>query len=456
MANEKKNMNELVIDGDEPTAGLETLEDTCGLNRAADDADAPSLNELRTDLRDRSQTIDRLQFDIEQLRARWMGLEAELKSREALTKQLNDKLRGTEDKLAGSEKLLAEREQYIEELLEERANHRSSPPTEEEQDQQRKSGRLACAQAEIVELRNQLERIEAYADSMRRRLQEQEIAAGRATDTSEALRSTLDRRSRRIEELELQVVELQKRNNALETELGGITQAHAEEIRIIRFELGEAQETMAQQELVTEQLASDLVDTRGYRDELEKMLTQTEEKSQVDIDRLERDNRRLRDELQQSHEQLGSKNEAINCLLAELARKSKQIESIEEIEDVIHEIGDGMSDRVEERTRRERDRMSRVLIGVVDGQELRFPLFKDRLTIGRTEHNDVQLKAAYVSRRHAVIVTEQDTTRVIDWGSKNGVYVNAERITEHFLRNGDKLTIGSAEFRYEERPKRDA
>jgi hypothetical protein len=456
MANEKKNMNELVIDGDEPTAGLETLEDTCGLNRAADDADAPSLNELRTDLRDRSQTIDRLQFDIEQLRARWMGLEAELKSREALTKQLNDKLRGAEDKLAGSEKLLAEREQYIEELLEERANHRSSPPTEEEQDQQRKSGRLACAQAEIVELRNQLERIEAYADSMRRRLQEQEIAAGRATDTSEALRSTLDRRSRRIEELELQVVELQKRNNALETELGGITQAHAEEIRIIRFELGEAQETMAQQELVTEQLASDLVDTRGYRDELEKMLTQTEEKSQVDIDRLERDNRRLRDELQQSHEQLGSKNEAINCLLAELARKSKQIESIEEIEDVIHEIGDGMSDRVEERTRRERDRMSRVLIGVVDGQELRFPLFKDRLTIGRTEHNDVQLKAAYVSRRHAVIVTEQDTTRVIDWGSKNGVYVNAVRITEHFLRNGDKLTIGSAEFRYEERPKRDA
>ena len=49
-----------------------------------------------------------------------------------------------------------------------------------------------------------------------------------------------------------------------------------------------------------------------------------------------------------------------------------------------------------------------------------------------------------------------DATRVIDWGSKNGVFVDGERVTEHFLRNGDTVTIGTAEFRYEERPKRDA
>ena len=93
--------------------------------------------------------------------------------------------------------------------------------------------------------------------------------------------------------------------------------------------------------------------------------------------------------------------------------------------------------------------------GEVDGQELRFPLFKDRLTIGRTEQNDIQLKATCVSRRHAVIVTDRDTTRVIDWGSKNGVYVNSDRITEHFLKNGDAVRIGTADFRYEAFPKRD-
>ena len=153
---------------------------------------------------------------------------------------------------------------------------------------------------------------------------------------------------------------------------------------------------------------------------------------------------------------LETKNEAINCLLEELAKKSQQIDSIAEIEDVIHEIDDRMSERIGERAHRDRDRLSRVLIGSIDGQELRFPLFKDRLTIGRTEQNDIQLKASYVSRRHAVIVTDREKTRVIDWGSKNGVFVNSDRVTEHFLRNGDSVRIGTAEFRYEERPKRDS
>ena len=145
----------------------------------------------------------------------------------------------------------------------------------------------------------------------------------------------------------------------------------------------------------------------------------------------------------------------MNCLLAELAKKTRQMESIGEIEEVIQDIDDRMSERFDDRTHKDRDRVTRVLIGSVDGQELRFPLFKDRLTIGRTEQNDIQLQASYVSRRHAVIVSDRDATRVVDWGSKNGVFVNSERISEHFLRNGDNLTIGTAEFRYEERPKRD-
>ena len=100
--------------------------------------------------------------------------------------------------------------------------------------------------------------------------------------------------------------------------------------------------------------------------------------------------------------------------------------------------------------------MSRVLIGKVGEQELRFPLFKKRLTIGRTQQNDIQLQAPHISRRHAVVMTEGEVTRVIDWGSKNGVYVNSHRVTEHFLTSGDVVAIGDARFRYEERPKRDS
>ena len=455
MANDNKNINELVIDDDDPTAEFEALADTSSFEPETEQA--PSISELQSDLRSRAETIDRLQFDIEQLRSRWTGLETEIREREELSNELNDKLTRAEEQLLQKDSLLRERELQIEALRQAAADEpRAATAPAEAAGENRLQGRLANVTAEAGELHARLERIEIYADGLRRQLQQQTEAAGQATSTRDALANSLDHSKRRTKELELEVSNLQAHNAALAEQLDTIKDAHEEEIRMIRFELGEAQETVAQHELVTEQLASDLVETRGFRDELEKMLTRTEEDSVARISDLERENKRLKEELADDRKALESKNEAINCLLAELARKSQQIESIGEIEEVIHDIDDRMSERFEERSRRERDRMSRVLIGTVDGQELRFPLFKDRLTIGRTEQNDIQLKASYISRRHAVIVTDHDITRVIDWGSKNGVYVNSKRITEHFLTHGDSVRIGTAEFRYQERPKRDA
>jgi DNA repair exonuclease SbcCD ATPase subunit len=450
MANDNNNTKELVTDHDDPTVELETLAETFEYEPPAPKpVKVTTVNELQSDLRRRAETIEQLQFDIEHLRTRWNGLETEIKAREELTTELNDQL-------ARKERLLRKRDQQIERLrqdLEEMRLDAAAPV--ENVDEKRIAGRLASATAEAGELHAQLERTQAYADELRRQLQDHSKAANEAVSTRDAIRDNLDHSKRTVEELERQLEDLQAVNAVLEERLANIHADHEEEIRLIRFELGEAQETMAQQELVTEQLASDLVDTRGFKDELEKMLTQSEESSVAHIDELERENRRLKEDLAHNKETLESKNDAINCLLAELASKSQQAEAISEIEEVIHEIDDRMSERIEERPRRERDRMSRVLIGAVDGQELRFPLFKDRLTIGRTEQNDIQLKASCVSRRHAVIVTDLDATRVIDWGSKNGVYVNSDRITEHFLKNGDAVRIGTADFRYEEFPKRD-
>ncbi len=480
MANEKNNINELVADDDDPTAELETLADTYDFIGQQQDDNDPSIIELQSDLRDRSEKIDRLQFDIEQLRAKWTGLEAEIKAREELTTDLNARLADTQDKLSRKEKLLKQRDQTIKSLKAEIRDRNdgfnsvkaslidyehqvealqkeiNDDRSAEQEAGQRLNGRLACAEAEVRELRIQMERTEVYADDLRRQLQDRLSLSSEAEDTQENLQLDLDNATSRIKTLESELDESQASQQAMSDELSGIHDKHAEEIRMIRFELGEAQETMAEQEMVTEQLASDLVDTRGFRDQLEKMLQENDEQHKSRIDELERENRRLTDEVAHHEEQLESKSEAINCLLAELAKKSQQIESIGEIEEVIHEIDDRMSERIDDRHSRDRDRVSRVLIGDVDGQELRFPLFKDRLTIGRTEQNDIQLKASYVSRRHAVVVADGESTRVIDWGSKNGVFVNGERVTEHFLRNGDSVKIGTAEFRYEERAKRDA
>jgi chromosome segregation ATPase len=481
MANEKNNINELVVDDDDPTAELEMLADTYDfIGQQKKQETDQSIVELQSDLQDRSETIDRLQFDIEQLRAKWTGLETEIKAREELTTGLNQQLADTEEKLARKEKLLKQRDQSIKSLkaeIRERNDAYGELQTslaeaekqigslqadldrhlsDGQEAEQRQAGRLASADARVRELHTQLERTEAYADGIRQQLQQFTSESGEREDTFEQLKTDLEHATVKVEQLTSELEETKASYEALGEELEGINAAHAEEIRIIRFELGEAQETVSRQELVTEELASDLVDTRSFRDQLEKMLNQTEEESQSRIEKLERENRRLKEEVEHHEEELESKSEAINTLLAELARKSQQIESIGEIEEVIQDIDDRMSERIDDRTAREKDRYSRVLIGSVDGQELRFPLFKDRLTIGRTEQNDIQLKASYVSRRHAVVVTDHESTRVIDWGSKNGVYVNSERVKEHFLKNSDTVTIGTAEFRYEERLKRDA
>jgi predicted RNase H-like nuclease (RuvC/YqgF family) len=320
---------------------------------------------------------------------------------------------------------------------------------------QRQAGRLTSAEAEIRELRVQIERTEAYADEMRRELQERKWIKSEAEDTTEHLQLNLERAFQRISELQNDLDRARCSNKTLGEEIAGIRDAHAEEVRMIRFELGEAQETVVQHELMAEQLASDLVDTRSFRDELEKSLVENDRESLSRIEDLERENRRLRNELEHKEEQLETKSEAIKCLLAELAKKSQRVDSSGKIEESVRDIDGRVSEHVGDLARKDRGRVSRVLIGSVDGQELRFPLFKSRLTIGRTAHNDIQLKANYVSRRHAVIVSDHSSTRVIDWGSRNGVFVNTERVTEHFLRNGDTVTIGTAKFRYEERPKRD-
>lgn len=500
MANDKKNINQLVLEEDDPTAELETLalkqaavpggadspsesaENTHGYG--ADDASDSSIPELKSDLKERSETINRLQFDIEQLRAKWMGLETEIKAREEITDKLNQDLAAAQNSLERKDKLLKKRDQSIkalkaeirqrnteygelqasatetareiERLQQELAVDRNAEAEESRQLLERQTGQIASAKLEIRELKTQIERTERYADSLRQQLEERTTQSTEAEDTREYLELSVSQANGKIDDLQTLLSEEKRVNADLREKLEGIEAAHAEEIRTLRFELGEAQETVAQHELVAEQLASDLVDTRGFRDELEQMLTKSEEQNTARTEELEKENRKLSRQLARSAEQLETKSDAINCLLAELSKKTQQIESIGEIEEVIQDIDGRMSERIDERPSGERDRVTRVLIGSIEGQELRFPLFKDRLTIGRTEQNDIQLKASYVSRRHAVIVTERDATRVVDWGSKNGVFVNSKRITEHFLKNGDTVTIGTADFRYEERPKRDA
>jgi len=498
MTNENKNINELVSNDDDPTAELEALtirEDFSRPGKSAssesdlcthgfDDseaiaADVASVSELKSDLQVRSETIERLQFDIQQLRAKWLGLETEIKAREELTDRLNLELKSSASKLERKDKLLQKRDRAIKALKAEiRERDKSFRELQISVDEinvakdelesgdeinrahkqlAEAQGQLAAKEALSRDLESQHERTEKYADGLRQQLSDVSSNSQETLGERDVLAQSLANAQKKIEELSRELGAARKSAEETNIALENAAKTHAEEIRLVRFELGEAEETLAQNEHIGEQLASDLVDTRSFRDELERMLNKNEEQSSNSIRTLGKKAAKLEKQVRDYEDKLETKSEAINCLIAELAKKSHEIDSIGEMEEVIQEIDDRMSERIDDSPYpdRDRERITRLLIGRIDNQELRFPLFKNRLTIGRTEQNDIQLKAQYISRRHAVITTEGDAARVVDWGSKNGVYVNSERVTEHFLKNGDIVTIGIAEFRYEELPKRE-
>ena len=270
------------------------------------------------------------------------------------------------------------------------------------------------------------------------------------------LATALQQSRSQIETLNLALRQSQDSNRELNDQISEMKRKHESEIRTVRFELTEAQDTLAQNELINRQLTTDLIDTRGFKLELERMLTESERESQTRMSELEREVERLLESNAEFERELASRNETINSMLGDISRESRQDHSLHDLEAAIQELDEHLAEEPELQPSALKYPVRRVLIGRIDGQEIRFPLFKKRLSLGRTVDNDIQLQAPYVSRRHAVVVIDGDVTRVVDWGSKNGVFVNGRRITEHFLRSGDVVTIGDARFRYEERAKKDA
>jgi sigma-B regulation protein RsbU (phosphoserine phosphatase) len=82
------------------------------------------------------------------------------------------------------------------------------------------------------------------------------------------------------------------------------------------------------------------------------------------------------------------------------------------------------------------------------GRSRSVPLDHFPFTIGRDQESSLVLAEPSVSRRHASIKKEGEGLRVVDQESRNGVYVNDERIQKsRLLAPGDRLHIGSARLR---------
>lgn len=66
---------------------------------------------------------------------------------------------------------------------------------------------------------------------------------------------------------------------------------------------------------------------------------------------------------------------------------------------------------------------------LVDQQDpLIFPLNKERILIGSGESCDILLAADGISRKHVIVISNEDDFYVIDQGSTNGTFINEERL----------------------------
>ena len=81
---------------------------------------------------------------------------------------------------------------------------------------------------------------------------------------------------------------------------------------------------------------------------------------------------------------------------------------------------------------------------IVDGQQV--ALTEGTTRIGRSPTADICLEDPSVSRRHAMILREGESVRILDDRSLNGVFVNGERVTARVLEDGDVLQLGRNEL----------
>ncbi|MSQ70773.1 MAG: FHA domain-containing protein [Betaproteobacteria bacterium] len=89
------------------------------------------------------------------------------------------------------------------------------------------------------------------------------------------------------------------------------------------------------------------------------------------------------------------------------------------------------------------------LILSMDGLMLKeISLTKERTTIGRKPHNDIQIDNLAVSGEHAVIVTILADSFLEDLGSTNGTLVNGQPVKKHFLQNNDVIELGKYKLKF--------
>ncbi len=92
--------------------------------------------------------------------------------------------------------------------------------------------------------------------------------------------------------------------------------------------------------------------------------------------------------------------------------------------------------------------MAKLILSMETTMLKEIPLTKERTTIGRKPHNDIQIDNLAISGEHAVVITILNDSFLEDLGSTNGTFVNGQSVKKHILKNGDTIELGKYRLKY--------
>ncbi len=90
----------------------------------------------------------------------------------------------------------------------------------------------------------------------------------------------------------------------------------------------------------------------------------------------------------------------------------------------------------------------RLMVAILGQKKVRYPLYKDTMTIGRSPDADIQVRQKWISRQHARIVMDENMVTIEDLGSKNGILINNKAVHAGELHDQDVVEIGDTQFQF--------
>ena len=84
--------------------------------------------------------------------------------------------------------------------------------------------------------------------------------------------------------------------------------------------------------------------------------------------------------------------------------------------------------------------------GVARGTRIQLQEFP--ISVGRDAHNDVVIDDSEISRRHFRLKQRGRLYIIEDLDSRNGTYLNGDKIKNSIIKNGNKILVGSTEISF--------